>query len=265
MRWKPAGLMTAAILTAGWINLNGCESKTESNGSAQPDPNRVRPGSSAREASAEEIPLPQTDQRLCTGVVVLIDTSGSMGNAVPGADGRPRPKHQIAREALQRIVNYTAQWQKKHPDHVLQLGLVNFSSSASTLLPIKPFEEPTARAMLKKLPPPAGGTAIGDAVITAYQALYESGCVRKYILCITDGENTSGPLPEHVAPRLFKQTRGEVELHFIAFDTSAEKFGFLTGINGHVVEAADEKQLGTQLSEIYEKNILAEAMPAERD
>lgn len=265
MRREPAAFVAVAILAAGVSSGTGCDSKKQSTHSGQSGSRQHQPGRATPAASSDEIPLPRADQRLCTGVVVLIDTSGSMGKSVRGATGQPRPKHRIAREALERIVTYTAQWQKSHADRVLQLGLVNFSSSASTLLPMKPFDESATRAALRQIPSPAGGTAIGEALKTAYQSLYASGCVRKYVLCITDGENTSGLEPDRVARQLFGQTGGEVELHFIAFDTSAEKFGFLATVNGHVVEAADEKQLNASLSEIYEKNILAEAMPAERE
>jgi Mg-chelatase subunit ChlD len=193
-----------------------------------------------------------------------VDTSGSMQNKVRSAGGEHRPKNQIAREALDKIVNYTTQWQKSHPDRALQVSVINFSSSATVLEPMKPFDPGVVRSALERIPMPGGGTAIGEALITAFQSLYSSGCVRKHVVCITDGENTAGAPPDRVARQLFDQTGGEVELHFVAFDTSASKFGFLRSVNGHVVEASDEQQLGTKLAEIYEKNILAEAMPAEK-
>ena len=36
-----------------------------------------------------------------------------------------------------------------------------------------------------------------------------------------------------VARGLYGQTKGEVELHFVAFDTSASQFQFLKEVNGH--------------------------------
>jgi hypothetical protein len=84
-------------------------------------------------------------------------------------------------------------------------------------------------------------------------------------VCITDGENTIGTPPEQVARQLFSQTKGDVDIHFIAFDTSARHFGFLKDVNGTVVEAADGKQLQDQLVDLYEKRILVEAMPAEKE
>ena len=112
---------------------------------------------------------------------------------------------------------------------------------------------------------PRGGTAIGWALEEGFRALYKTGCVRKYIICATDGENRTGPSPAAVARQLYEQTGGDVEMHFVAFNTSAAKFGFLTKVNGYVFEAADGEQLQAQLSAIYEQRILAEAMPAENE
>jgi Mg-chelatase subunit ChlD len=217
------------------------------------------------EVASNAIPLPDAGQRLCTAVVILIDTSGSMKETVRDQHGQQRPKHVIAREALAKIIDYTGQWQKSHEDRVLEVGLFNFSSSASRVLPMGPFDLAKARQALQAVPTPGGGTAIGEAVAEGFKALYQSGCVRKYLVCITDGENTAGPPPDRVSRQLFAQTHGEVEMHFVAFDTSARKFAFLSEVNGHTVEAADGAQLQARLSDIYEKRILAEAMPAEKE
>ncbi len=212
------------------------------------------------QAVAERIALPHVDQRLCTAVAILVDTSGSMAQPVRDAAGRERPKHQIARDALRRIVDYSADWLPKHPDRVLQLGLYNFSSSSSPVLAMDVFDAPKAGQAIDRLPAPAGGTAIGTALQSGFEALYASGCVRKYVICITDGENTSGEPPDRMARRLFEQTGGEVEIHFIAFDVAAEQFAFLKKVNGFVAGAADGAQLQDRLADIYEKRILAEAM-----
>ena len=66
--------------------------------------------------------------------------------------------------------------------------------------------------------------------------------------------------PDGAYALLWKRpTGGEVEIHFVAFDTSAAQFAFLKSANGAVVEAADGAQLQARLAEIYEKRILAEA------
>jgi Mg-chelatase subunit ChlD len=127
-----------------------------------------------------------------------------------------------------------------------------------------PFDEEAARTAIENFTV-TGGTAIGLALEAGYKALYQTGCVRKHVICITDGENTSGPDPAPVARTFYEATHGDVELHFVAFDTSPKKFGFLTAVNGSVVEASDGAQLGGRLSEIYERRILVEEMPAEHE
>ncbi len=220
---------------------------------------------SGKRVSAGPIDLPQADQRLCTGVVLLVDTSGSMNQKVRDRGGAEQPKHVIARAAIDRIVAYTDQWQTQHPDRVLHLGVLNFSSSAHTVMPLAAFDAATAAEAATRIPAPGGGTAIGSALQEGFKALYASGCVRKYVVCITDGENTSGPPPDRVARALHGQTEGDVEIHFVAFDTSPAKFAFLSKVNGYVVEAADGAQLDARLADIYEKRILAEAMTLEKE
>jgi Mg-chelatase subunit ChlD len=217
-----------------------------------------RPAPPAGASGVSPIDLPAAAARPGIAVVILVDTSGSMGQRVRDRAGRQRPKHEIAREALERIIDQTARWKAKHPDRTLQLGIAHFSSSVRELLPAGDFDADKARAALGRLPPPNSGTAIGRALEDGFKALYRTGCARKYVICVTDGENTSGPPPDRVARQLHAQTGGEVETHFVAFDTSARYFAFLKGVNGFVVEAADGEQLQTELTNIYDKRILAE-------
>ncbi|HEX5271234.1 MAG TPA: vWA domain-containing protein [Gemmataceae bacterium] len=230
-------------------------------GDAPQSPSGPRPQSQPTKAPAPayHIDLPKAEAKPGTAVVILVDTSGSMAQPVPDAKGKQRPKNEIARDALVGIVGYTADWKKGHANASLQLAIFNFSSRVNPVLPMGDFDADKARAALGKIPAPNGGTAIGLAVEEGYKALYRSGCSRKFIVCVTDGENTSGPGPDIVAPRLHEQTQGAVQLNFVAFDTRASQFKFLAPINGHVVEAADGGKLQAELTTIYEKRILAEA------
>src|SRR5262245_23730986 len=80
------------------------------------------------------IDLPKADVRPGAAVVLLIDTSGSMNQSVRDRAGKQRPKYEIAREALERIIEHTAAWKKAHPDRPLQLGIYHFSSSVAQVL-----------------------------------------------------------------------------------------------------------------------------------
>jgi hypothetical protein len=209
--------------------------------------------------ATRHIDLPQVEQRAGTAIVILVDTSGSMAQSVPDADGKLRPKSEIAAKALHKIVDYTSQWKKEHAGAHLQLGIYNFSSRVSEVLPMGEFDGKTAEAAVGRIPPANGGTAIGLAIEDGYRALYRSGCARKFIVCVTDGENTVGINPSVAARQLHLQTSGAVKLNFVAFNTNASYFNFVGAVGGHVVEAADGGKLQAELTTIYEKRILAEA------
>jgi Mg-chelatase subunit ChlD len=254
-RWRLTGSSsdTNWIVAFLWLSLAlgifGC-------GKSQTQVRKVTPAPTG--ISSFHIDLPQTETRLGTAVVVLVDTSGSMEQPVRDQSGQLRPKYEIAREALERIVQHTARWKKQHADANLQMGIFHFASRVSEVLPMSAFDDAKSGAALKRIPRPKGGTAIGRALEEGFKALYGSGCARKFVVCITDGENTSGPPPDGVARQLYAQTNGAVELHFVAFDTSASQFKFLSGVNGHAVEAADGSQLQAELTKVYESRILVE-------
>src|SRR5689334_6802700 len=93
-RWLVLGL--GVCLVAG---LAGCRarvktSKVVATARVAHGPVRVNP-----------IDLPKAEYQPGTAVVLLVDTSGSMAQEVNDRDGRRRPKHQIAREAVERIID----------------------------------------------------------------------------------------------------------------------------------------------------------------
>jgi hypothetical protein len=198
-------------------------------------------------------------------VALLIDISPSMAQVVPDHAGRQRPKNEIAREALKRIIRVTDEWHQQHSETTLYMGITHFDRTCSTILPMNSFDAAQAEGAVEKSPRTGDGTAIGLALEEGFKSLYATGCLRKHVVCITDGESNVGPPPDAVARQLYSQTKAEVEIHFIAFDTSARQFEFLKDVNGSVVEAADGAQLQARLVELYERRILVEAMPAEKE
>ena len=132
----------------------------------------------------------EVEEGLGAAVAILVDTSGSMKDTAPGDS---RPKFVVAREALEAMLDATdARRSPSGPDFPIKVGIYSFSSSAVRLLPIQPYNRATVRAALARLPSPGGGTAIGDAMRTARPDLYRAGVFRKYLLVVTDGDNTSG-------------------------------------------------------------------------
>ncbi len=251
---KPAwGLSLAAALCLA-VAVLGCGRRSTATfkvkSGPQPAPAPVHIGG--------PVELPRVEPRAGTAVVVLVDTSGSMGQPVRDKDGKPRPKHQIAHEALERIIEQTAAWKKAHPDRTVQMGIYCFAGNVTPVLPVADFDEAKARDALKHVPRPNGGTAIGRALEEGFKGLYASGCARKFVVCVTDGENTVGAPPDLIAQQLHAQTEGEVKLEFVAFDVAAAHFKFLNTVNGEVVQASDGKQLEAELKQIYEQKILLE-------
>src|SRR5262245_12526527 len=192
------------------------------------------------------------------GILLLVDTSGSMREAPHDTTHGNRPKYLLANEALDEIVRQTADWVKGHPDKPLNLALHTFSNKTKPVLPMGQFEATQTETAVKNIPQPEGGTAIGLALQDGWKALKSVGCERQYILCVTDGQNTDGPKPDVIARQIHQESGGKVEIHFIAFDVKSNLFDFLKEVNGHVVEAANAPQLKAEMSEIFKKRILVE-------
>jgi Mg-chelatase subunit ChlD len=211
----------------------------------------TEPSSAPYQAAVEE--------GLGAAVAILVDTSGSMREK-PSGDNRP--KYVIARESLETMLDTTEAFSRKRPDFPIKIGLYSFSSSAQTLRGIQPYDRDALRAALQDLPRPGGGTAIGEAMHTARPDLYRAGVFRKYLLVVTDGENTNGPPPERVAREIWQKSEGAVQIYFVAFDTSPGKFAFLKEVGGDVIAAGTGAELRSALDEIYTGKILAEAVDA---
>jgi Mg-chelatase subunit ChlD len=205
----------------------------------------------------------EVEEGLGAAVAILVDTSGSMRDE---ASGDSRPKAVVAREALEAMFDATEALVAKRPDFAVKVGIYSFSSDASTVLPIQAFARAAIRDALARLPRPGGGTAIGEAMRTARPDLYRAGVFRKYLLVVTDGENTSGRSPDEVAREIFQKSEHGVQIYFVAFDTSADRFGFLQDVQGEVIGAGNGTELKKALDGIYQGRILAEASaPGERE
>ena len=224
---------------------------------------RREPDRSRASESESAAPYQATvEEGLGAAVAILVDTSGSMKERAPGDS---RPKHAVAREALEAMLDATDAFVAKRPDFPIKIGIYSFSSGVNTLRPIQPYDRAAIRATLDSLPRPGGGTAIGEALRDARPDLYRAGTFRKYLLVVTDGENTSGRNPEDVARDIFRRSEGAVQVYFVAFDTSPEKFAFLKEVGGDVIGAGTGAELRTALDGIYQGKILAEAVGGEKE
>jgi Mg-chelatase subunit ChlD len=244
-------LAVALAVCAGLTAAAACESgpRSTSGGNARPDDD----AESAAPYQAE------VEEGLGAAVAILVDTSGSMKETAPG---EVRPKHLVAREALEATLDATDGFVASHPDFPIKIGVYSFSSSASNVLPIQTYDRATVREALNRLPRPGGGTAIGEAMRSARPDLYRAGVFRKYLLVVTDGENTAGRSPNDVARDIFRKSEGSVQTYFVAFDTSPDKFSFLKEVGGDVIGAGNGAELRAALDGIYKGKILAEAIDA---
>ena len=220
------------------------------------DPSSRRVGRDAADAAPYQAAI---DEGLGAAVAILVDTSGSMRET---ASGDTRPKYVVAREAIEAMLDATDAFVAKRPDFPIKIGIYSFSSNVRTIRPIEGYDRAAIRRALDSLPPPGGGTAIGEAMREARPDLYRAGVFRKYLLVVTDGDNTSGRNPESVAREIFSKSQGAVQVYFVAFDTTPQKFAFLKEVGGDVIGAGTGDELHKALDGIYQGKILAEAPDA---
>ncbi len=116
-------------------------------------------------------------------VVLCVDTSGSMRSTdvVPS-------RADAAATAVRAFVDGV-------PDGT-RLGIVAFAGGAGVVQPLADDKD-VLREAIGRIPPPNGGTAIGDALAAAARLLPPSG--RRAIVLITDGVNNAGADPLAVA------------------------------------------------------------------
>jgi len=205
---------------------------------------------------------PTVSETFGVAITILLDTSGSMGDPVPGG---ARTKDSAARDAIESMLKATGEFTSAHPDRKVRVALMHFAGTVSIDLPITDYDPAKVKLALERIPSPGGRTAIGDSLDEARRELYRSGCMSKHILVITDGENTTGVEPEDMAREIHRRSDSRVKLHFVAFDTDPKKFRFLEDIGGTLLSAKGEAQLEAALKEIYEDKILAEEAAEEEE
>ncbi len=122
-------------------------------------------------------------------VVICIDTSGSM-RAEDLAPTRSAAAQAAARAFVAAAPSGT------------RIGIVTFSTGASVLLaPTSDLE--TVRDALDRIPPPNGGTAIGDALELAASTMPAQG--QRAIVLLTDGVNNRGVDPVQASQQVGAQ------------------------------------------------------------
>jgi hypothetical protein len=128
----------------------------------QPNARREQSAAASSRDSGSDAPYQaEVEEGLGAALAILIDTSGSMRDRAPGDS---RPKHVVAQQALEAMLDATDAFIARRPDFPIKIGVYSFSSSVRTLQSIQPYDRKVIRATLANLPSPGGGTAIGDAM-----------------------------------------------------------------------------------------------------
>lgn len=196
-------------------------------------------------------------------LAILLDTSGSMKDPVPGNDSRPVAKIQVAQFALIDLIRLLNIFIKENPSKKVLAGIYEFSSrkgqpSCREVVKLGPPDVGAAETAIRGLVP-EGTTPIGDAMIAAQRDLDSTGISNRHILVITDGENTVGYLPGDVA-EVISQEPADLRsaVYFIAFDVGAEVFDSVKNAGGLVVAANSERQLTDALDFILSGKVLVQ-------
>jgi Mg-chelatase subunit ChlD len=194
---------------------------------------------------------------------IVIDVSGSMDDRVAGEDGRRARKIDVARRAARDLIEQFASYADQHKDEPVLLGVYEFSRrhqqpDCRPIIPMGAPDRTRADEALARLDP-GGGTPIGDAMITAKQALDATGLSRRHLLVVSDGENTDGFAPEDVTAGISRRPEAErPSIYFVAFDISASRFNGVRDAGGLVLSAANGKELNDTLDMLLQGKILVE-------
>jgi hypothetical protein len=195
-------------------------------------------------------------------LAIVYDTSGSMKDNITDANGQSSPKYVIANRALSAIARRIQSFATNDPSRKVEAGLFVFSGAdARQAIPFGAFDAAAFENWAQTFSNPHGNTPLGNALNSAAQAVLKSPLPRKHVLVITDGQNTAGPQPSTVMPKLKEQSQAKqttLSIHFVAFDIDAKIFEPIKKLGATVVSAANEAQLNTQLQYILQRKILLE-------
>jgi len=200
-------------------------------------------------------------------VEIVYDTSGSMGEKVLNSKGDPEPKYLIANRAILQVLYRLEDYSKSNPSKTIEVGLITFNNGDPKEVGhysnngVGKFTAYGIRKTILDFDNPGGGTPLGLSIDLAGDILLRSPLTHKHILMVTDGQNTVGPSPEAMLVDLQKKCklRAEaIDTHMIGLDVSRGSFNAVKPLVATLVEASNEKQLGTQFDFILKQKILLE-------
>ncbi|MFN7744380.1 MAG: VWA domain-containing protein [Phycisphaerales bacterium] len=129
-----------------------------------------------------------------TALIIVLDTSGSMGFTVMGSS---RTQQQIANEGAALAIETM--------DPRDFVGVIAFDTSYSVVAPLAPNTDPRATADLVRALSPGGGTNIPPALRAAYEQIKAVNASQKHVIVLTDGISSG----RSTLPDLVRQMRAD--------------------------------------------------------
>jgi Mg-chelatase subunit ChlD len=195
--------------------------------------------------------------RAGTGVAIVVDCSGSMGDPVKDQNGQNQ-KEAIAKRCVLNLLQHSQNYLQRNPAKILEVSVLQFDNNVTTVIPFGKPDVNASKSTVEKITP-GGSTAIGRAVGEAKKALDATGLMDKHIILVTDGENTAGPSPETVAQSLRAlPAEQRPSVYVVAFDVSSSVFKPLKDAGWVVLSASNGQELQQTLDQVLGENILLE-------
>ena len=200
-----------------------------------------------------------TEPKEGIAIAILIDASGSMDDRVMDTDNVEREKIVIAKRTAKKILEQIKKFTDENKDKTLQVGVYAFNEEEARTVVTMGELDPKAAAPLIDNLKPYGKTPIGMAMMLAKKQINASTLTEGHIIVVTDGENTYGYEPVHVAKAIKLLAADEQPgMYFVAFDIGADVFKDVIDEGVLVVEAKNAAELQGALDFILYKKILAE-------
>ncbi len=155
-----------------------------------------------------------------TALIIVLDTSGSMGFTVMGSS---RTQQQIANEGAALAIETM--------DPRDFVGVIAFDTSYSVVAPLAPNANPRVTADLVRALSPGGGTNIPPALAAAYEQLKAVKASQKHVIVLTDGMSSG----RNTLPDLVRQMRADdirVSTISVGDGADAEGLAVLAQIGG---------------------------------
>ncbi len=141
-------------------------------------------------------------------LVLVLDSSGSMGQSVLGS---ARTQQQIANQAAARAVSSLG------PTDLV--GVIRFSNSSTTVVPLAPNDQPEATAQRILSIRHGGGTNLLPALKDARQILNDADADLKHVVVLSDGRSQN---EDQLAPLAKRMARDGITVTTISVGDQAD-------------------------------------------